>query len=276
MANIGEIRKEIRNIPLEDLEIGLGQVRKADVGKDITELADSLRKVGLLEPIVVAPAETPGKYEILTGQRRFLAHQEIGAEEIMALVLNERVDETSAKVISVTENLVRRDLNRRDLIDACTALYKRYGSMKDVAEATGLPYHKVRDYVKYDRLIPDLKELVDEGIDLKAALRAQDAASVGGEPDPQEAVTLAKEMAGMSGVQQEKLKQERQQAPDSPVDEIIEQAKSGSRISQMVVTLSETVRSSLQQFAEAEGTNQDDAAAGLIQEGLSGKGFLEE
>lgn len=276
MANIGEVGKEVRSIPLDDLEIGLGQVRKADVGKDISELADSIRKVGLLEPIVVAPAENLGKYEILTGQRRFLAHQEIGAEEIMALVLDERVDETTAKVISVTENLVRLDLNRRDLIDACTALYKRYGSMKDVAEATGLPYHKVREYVKYDRLMPELKHLVDEGLDLKAALRAQDAASVDGEPAPQEAVTLAKEMAGMSGVQQEKLKQERQEAPDVPVDEVIEQAKSGSRISQMVVTISDTVRRSLQQYAEAEGTNQDDAAAGLIEEGLTGKGFLGE
>jgi ParB family chromosome partitioning protein len=222
----------------------------------------------------VAPAATSGKYEILTGQRRFLAHQEIGAEEIMALVLDERVDETTAKVISVTENLVRLDLNRRDLIDACTALYKRYGSMKDVAEATGLPYHKVRDYVKYDRLIPELKELVDEGLDLKAALRAQDAASVDAEPKPQEAVTLAKEMAGMSGVQQEKLKQERQQAPDRPVDDVIEEAKSGSKITQVVVTLSDTVHRSLQQYADVEGTNQDDAAAGLIEEALTGKGFL--
>lgn len=276
MVDIGEVSKEVRNIPLDDLEIGLGQVRKADVGKDIAELAESIRKVGLLEPIVVAPAETSGKYEILTGQRRFLAHQEIGADEIMAVVFNERVDETDAKVISVTENLVRLDLNRRDLIDACTALYKRYGSMKDVAEATGLPYHRVREYVKYDRLIPELKHLVDEGLDLKAVLRAQDAASVEGEPNPQDAVTLAKEMSVMSGAQQEKLKQERQQAPEIPVSEIIEQAKSGSKITQIVVTISDTVRLSLQQYAEVEGTNQDDAAAGLIQEGLSGKGFLGE
>ena len=276
MINIGEISKEVRKVRLDDLEIGLGQVRKADVGKNIAELAESIKKVGLLEPIVVAPAETPGKYEILTGQRRFLAHQEIGANDIMAVVLDEHVDEMMAKVVSVTENLVRLDLNRRDLIDACTVLYKRYGSAKDVSEATGLPYHKVLDYVKYDRLIPELKQLVDEGTDLKAVLRAQDAASVNGEPEPQEAVTLAKEMSGMSGVQQKKLQQERQQAPDAPVDEIIEQAKSGSKITQVVVTVSDTVRSSLQQYAEAEGTNQDDAAAGLIEEGLSGKGFLGE
>ena len=277
MTNIEEVSREVRSVPLKDLEIGLGQVRKADVGKDINELAESIRKVGLLEPIVVAPADTPGKYEILTGQRRFLAHQELGAEDILAVVFDERVDETTAKVISVTENLVRRELNRRDLIDACTALYKRYGSMKDVAEATGLPYNKVREYVKYDRLIPELKGLVDEGgVDLKVALRAQTAAEVEGAADPQDAVTLAKEMSGMSGAQQKKVTEERQQAPDTSVEEIIEQAKTGSKITQMVVTLSETVRSSLQQYAQAEGTTQDDAAGSLLEESLMSKGFLED
>ncbi len=275
MVSMAKVR-EVRSIPLGDLEIGLGQVRTSDVGKDITELADSIRKVGLLEPIVVAPATTPGKYEILTGQRRFLAHQELGREDIMAVILDDQVDETTAKVISVTENLVRRDLNRRDLINAVTALYKRYGNMTLVSEETGLPYNKVREYVKYDRLIPELKKLVDAGgVDIKVAVRAQDASLVDGEPDTQDAVTLAKEMAGMSGAQQEKLKQERQESPETPVDDIIEQSKSGSKITQIVVTLSETSRSSLQQYAQAEGTTQDDAAGGLIQEGLSGKGFLE-
>ena len=70
--------KTVRDIPLDDLVIGKAQVRKRDVGKDIDELAESIRVVGLLEPIVVAPADKPGKFEIITGQRRFLAHQLLG------------------------------------------------------------------------------------------------------------------------------------------------------------------------------------------------------
>ena len=113
--------KAVKEIPLKDLVIGKGQVRLRDVNKDVTELADSIRKIGLLEPIVVCPADKPGKYEIITGQRRFLAHQELKKETILAAVLDEKVDETTAKVLSISENLVRRDLNRRDLIDACRA-----------------------------------------------------------------------------------------------------------------------------------------------------------
>ncbi len=274
MANIAHIR-EVRSIPLDDLEVGMGQARVSDVGKDISELADSIRKMGLLEPIVVAPSATPGKFEILTGQRRFLAHQELQADSIMAVILEKKVDETAAKAISLTENLVRRDLNRKDLIDACTSLYKHYGTIKDVAEETGLPYNKVQLYIKYDRLVPELKEMVDHNtVDLKTALRAQDAASVHGQTNVEEAITFAKEMAPMSGAQQEKLRRDREENPDEPAEDLIEQAKTGSKITQIVVTLSDTVHRGLRQYADEEGTKQDDAAAGLLQEALQGKGYL--
>ena len=61
------------DIPLNQLEIGKSQVRLSDVGKGIEELADSIKKVGLLEPIVVGPQNSNGKYEIILGQRRFFS-----------------------------------------------------------------------------------------------------------------------------------------------------------------------------------------------------------
>src|SRR5262249_7320249 len=184
----------VKEIPLDDIVISTGQVRVRDVGKEIDELAASIQKMGLLEPIVVCPAEKPGKYEILTGQRRFLADKQLKRKTIRATVMAKRVDEATAKALSLTENLVRRDLHSRDLIDACTALYKKYGSIAAVAEETGLPYSKVSQYVKYDRLGADLRKLVDAGqVDLKTALRAHDAASVSGKYDGKEAVKFAKE-----------------------------------------------------------------------------------
>lgn len=268
---------DIKRIPLGDLELGKGQSRTRDVGKGIDELADSIRKIGQLEPIVVCPASKPDKFEILTGQRRFLACKEVGTPTIWAAVMDERVDETTAKIISVTENLVRRDLNRKDLIDACTFLYKKYGTVKDVCEETGLPYNDVRDYVKYDRLIPELKDLVDKGdVELKPALRAQDAVAVGGKMIVSQAVYLAKEMSSMSGVQQKKVGEEAQKKPEAGVLDVIEAVKTGSKFTQITVTMSTTVHHSLQTYASAEGTSQDDAAVSLIEEGLSVKGYMEE
>ena len=268
--------KEVREIPLADLQIGLGQVRLRDVSKELDELADSIRKVGLLEPIVVCESEAPGKFEIITGQRRYMAHQELQQETIMAAVLDERVDETTAKVLSVTENLVRRDLNSADLIDACTHLYHKYGSIRLVAEQTGLPYTKVSQFVKYDQLLEPLRQLVDTGLPVQTALRAQRAASAAGEVNAVEAVQFAKEMVPMSGAQQSKMVTTRTKNPSMTAEDVIEDAKAGGRITQVVVTLSSDVHGALTKYAQSQGTNSDDAAGILIRRGLYDNDFLED
>jgi ParB family transcriptional regulator, chromosome partitioning protein len=268
---------KVADIALDDLVIGKSQVRVREVGAEIDELAASINKMGLLEPIVVCPAETKGKYEILTGQRRFLAHKQLGRSTIQAMVLPERVDDATAKALSLTENLVRRDLSSRDLIDACTALYKKYGTIEDVVEETGLPRAKVAQYVKYERLSKKVQKLVDQGVvDIKTALRATDAASAGGDYDEDEAVKFATEMATVSGAQQQKMIKQRNEDPTKSADEVIEAAKSADKIVQINIKLGAEVHRSLQAFAKNEGSTQDSAAADLIEESLRGKGFLEE
>jgi hypothetical protein len=121
----------------------------------------------------------------------------------------------------------------------------------------------------------ELKELVDKGeVDLNAALRAQNAAEATGEADPIDAVKLAKEMANMSGAQRKKIEQDIERDPTSTVDEVIEHAKSGGRITQIIVTLGQQAHVSLGHFAQDEETTQDDAAALLIEEGLQTKGYM--
>ena len=263
-----------KDIPLVDLEIGLYQVRLSDVPKEIGELVDSIKKNGLLEPILVGPQGDNGKYEIILGQRRVLAHRELGLETIKAGILRAGISEIEAKVLSVTENLVRRPLSRKDLIDVCTYLYRHYGSMRDVATETGLPYEKVRVYVRYERLIPELKQVVDSReADLKAALRAQDALSTAGEPDPQESVKMAKEMSQMTGAQQGRIQKKLKTQPSASVDEVIEQAKSGERVTQVVVTLGPQIHASLGLFASDEGTSIGEAAAQLIENALLDQGY---
>ena len=266
---------DMRDIPLEDLEIGMSQVRTRQLKQGITELAESIRKQGLLEPIMVCPGSEDGKYEILTGQRRYLAHVELKAPTIKAVVLDKRADEIEAKVISLTENMMRRDLNRQDLIDACTFLYKKYDSVKAVAEETGLPYHEVREYVKFDRLSEPLKEMVTKNeVNLKTALRAQTAAEqFGGDDVIGHSTRLAKEMAEMTGPAQARAQEVLAKSAGKSIDEAIEAAKSGARVTQVVVTLGERIHADLQRFADDEGTSQDDAAVSLITEGLSEKGY---
>lgn len=268
---------EYRDIPLDDLTIGKGQVRTQDIYKDIEDLAKSIEVQGLLQPIVVCPAREPRKWEILTGQRRFLAHKMLKKERIAAAVLDERTGEAEAKSISITENLIRRKLSGKDLTDAIVYLYNKYGTIKDVTEATGLPYWEVRHHVRYPRLLPELKEMVDDGkIDVNVAVKAQDAATTEdyGNPDPEVAVKLAEEMALMTGPQRKKLVEERKKDPEKPVDDAIEDAKSGGKITQIVATVTQGTHTAVRRFAKQEGTTQDEAAATLIEEALVNHGLL--
>ena len=269
---------EHRSIPLEDLVIGKGQARTHDLDKGIDELANSIKVLGLLQPIVVCQSKQSGKWEILSGQRRYLAHRILKMDAITAAVMDERVGEAEAKAISITENLIRRRLTGPELKDGILFLYNRYGTVKDVARATGISEQRVRENVYYQRLLPELKKMVDDReIDIGVALRANDAASAGDaeNPDPKIAVALAAEMKQMTNVQQRKFTKEIKQNPDEPLEEAIEKATTGANVTQVVVTLTEDVHRAVRKYAEDEKTNQDAAIATLIEEGLVERGLLE-
>ena len=265
------------DIELDALVIGRGQVRTSSPGKGIDELARSIDVQGLLQPIVVCEARTPGKWEILTGQRRFLAHKMLGKKTIAAAVLDARVEESEAKAISITENLIRKRLSGRELKDGILYLYNIYGSINDVWEATGIPKKQIRDYVKYPRLLPELKKLVDDGaVNINAAVRAQDASEDDfGKADAVVAVRLAKEMEPMSGPQRKSVVRQRKDNPEKPIDDVIETAKTGARVIQVVASVTQETHRAIQSFAADEKINQNDAVAGLIEEALTGRGLLD-
>jgi ParB family chromosome partitioning protein len=263
----------VQELPIHLLEIGKSQVR-VDLSTGIDELAASIRKQGLLQPIIVV-SQSNGKYEILAGQRRFLAHQKLGYRTIRAIVRDESsVDDSTRVAISLTENLVRKDNSQRELIDACTKLFRQYGTIKLVAESTGLSAAVVSQYVKYDQLIPELKEKVDAAkLDMKVALQAQTAATESdGNIDKEAALKFANELSPMSNVQRKKFVKDVNGDPTESLEEKIERGRRQPVLKQVVVTLDDSMHRNLQTFAKDESLNQDEAAAQLIEDGLIRRG----
>jgi ParB family chromosome partitioning protein len=260
----------IEEISLSDIEIGQSQVR-TDLSSGIDDLAASISKQGLLQPIFAARL-TNGKYEILAGQRRFLACKKLGLTSIRAVVTDaSKVDELERVAISLSENLVRKDNSQKELIDACTKLFKRYGSLKMVADETGLSASLVSQYVKYDQLVPSLKEKVDSAkIDMKVALQAQKAAtSADGSVDEVAAEKFAAELSPLSNQQRRSFVKVATEDPTESLEEKIEKGRKQPVLKQVVITLEDSLHKALQKFAHDESINQDEAAVTLIEDGLS-------
>ena len=105
----------------------------------LQELADSIREDGLIEPIVVRQdAGNPGDFEIVAGERRWRAHKLAGLTTIQAYIRD--VDDRHARVLTLVENLQRRDLNPVEEARGYDAL-----------RAEGLTTEQVADRVRRSR-----------------------------------------------------------------------------------------------------------------------------
>lgn len=99
---------QLKNIALDLLDEPVAAHRINVDEQQLGELADSIRDVGLLNPIIVRPVEG-GRFEIIAGHRRFMAHRMLGREEIMCIVRDATEDE--AEQGRFAENLQREQLS---------------------------------------------------------------------------------------------------------------------------------------------------------------------
>jgi ParB family chromosome partitioning protein len=231
---------------------------------------DNIRIHGQLEPIITAPLPgRDGYYEILAGQRRYLAMRKLGARDITAAIIAEKPDNDTASALSISENLMRRDLGTLDLIDACTSLYRKYGSVKAVADKFGLPYARVRKYIKFDRLRPTLQALVRNGdLDLTTALRIEDHFAQG-TIDEQRLRQVAAELADMSNAQQADYLKAAEVSGQQLTGTDDSKHKPGS-VKQIIVTLTIADLEALRVWARTKNLTQDRAGARIISSFLRG------
>lgn len=262
---------DTRDVPLRCLTISEGQARVRNVDKELEDLTESIRRHGLLEPIVVCPNGQKGHYDVLMGQRRVMAHRLLGRDRIRAAIINEPVDLLTAKVLSLTENVVRANLDNRDVTDACTALFHKYGSARAVADETGLPYATVLRHVNFDRLLPDLRAMVEAGeTGLDVALKAQDAvATADDEVDQGQACELARGMEPMTGAQRRELLRAVRQDRETPIPKVLREFKEERKPHQILVTMVGQTFQAVRAHARSMKVTQDAAAHDLICRGLA-------
>ena len=98
------------NANISDLTANKYQPRAHFNEEKLAELANSIRKNGIIQPIAVRTDKVdPGRYEIVAGERRWLAAQKAGLHEVPIIVLD--LDDNEALEVAIVENIQRDDLN---------------------------------------------------------------------------------------------------------------------------------------------------------------------
>lgn len=98
----------INEIKIEDIEANPDQPRRNFDEEALNELADSIKQIGVVQPITLRKQED-GKYQIIAGERRFRASQIAGLKSIPAYI--REVNENELMEMALIENIQREDLN---------------------------------------------------------------------------------------------------------------------------------------------------------------------
>jgi ParB family chromosome partitioning protein len=150
-------------IRTQDIGPNPDQPRRRFEETELERLADSIRRHGVLQPVVVRRA-APGAarpYELVVGERRWRASQRAGRETLPAVVQD--IEPRDLLELALVENIQRRDLNPIELGQAFRTLLAAGCSQEDLAERVGLDRSTVANHLRLLELPKELQEDVELG-----------------------------------------------------------------------------------------------------------------
>ena len=137
------MEKGITIIPIEEINILNPRVRNKVIAEGIKQ---NIREVGLKRPITVTPRKDGKKYDLVCGQGRLEAFIAVGATEIPAIIRN--VSAEDAHIMSLVENIARRNTNAIELLQSVKYLKERGYEDNDIAAKTNLGKEYIRDILR--------------------------------------------------------------------------------------------------------------------------------
>ena len=151
---------ELRQVPLADIERNPYQPRTVFDDEKLSELTISIQEVGVLQPILLR--EQNGRYELIAGERRWLAARRAGLSSIPAVV--RRIQDIESFEQAIIENLHREDLNPIDEAVAYHRLMDEFNmTQQQVAERVGRSRPAVANALRLLHLSSDIQRLIMDG-----------------------------------------------------------------------------------------------------------------
>jgi ParB family chromosome partitioning protein len=155
-------REALQNLPLDAIRPGRFQPRSVFDQEKLSELADSIRAQGVVQPVVVRPfgGEGDGEYELIAGERRWRAAQIAGLERIPAVVRN--VPDEVSVAMALIENIQREDLNPLEEATALRRLIDDFSmTHQEAADAVGRSRAAVSNLLRLLELMQEVKDMID-------------------------------------------------------------------------------------------------------------------
>ncbi|MCI8810155.1 MAG: ParB/RepB/Spo0J family partition protein [Oscillibacter sp.] len=149
------------SLPISQVERCSSQPRKSFDEASLTELADSIREHGIIQPLTVRKLSS-GYYQIIAGERRWRAARIAGLKEVPAVVIE--ADDQKASELALVENLQREDLNPMEEAAGFQALIQTYHmTQEEAAKRVGKSRSAVTNALRLLGLNPTVRKQVESG-----------------------------------------------------------------------------------------------------------------
>jgi ParB family chromosome partitioning protein len=152
-----------RKVPIEFIKANPRNPRRTFAEAELTELADSIRQRGVIQPIVVRAVKGANdRFEIIAGERRWRAAQLAGLHEVPIVPVE--VTDGEALEIAIVENVQRADLNAMEEALGYHALASEFKhGADDIAKLVGKSRSHVANMMRLTKLPPDVQALISSG-----------------------------------------------------------------------------------------------------------------
>ena len=157
------VEVQINKVPIANLQRNKYQPRTVFDEEKISELSSSIKENGMIQPIAVRPNKyEPGNYEIVAGERRWLAAQRAGLNEVPVILLN--IDDQKSLEIAIVENIQRENLNVIEEAKGYQRLVKEFGyDHEKISKFMSKSRSHVSNTLRLLNLPEDIIGLIEEG-----------------------------------------------------------------------------------------------------------------
>lgn len=156
-------RQGIQSVPIEALRPNPDQPRRHFDASRLSELEESIREKGIIQPLIVRPdPDSPGKFEIVAGERRWRAAQNARLHEVPVIVKN--FSDSEVLEIAIVENIQRAELSPIEEAFGYKQLMERFGHTQEkIAEALGKSRSYIANLLRLLNLPDEVRAMLESG-----------------------------------------------------------------------------------------------------------------